>query len=103
VLFFGLRGGVVLTKGSNLTSVTFLKGAIVMSESNPVRGIRHDRGKGLRCSNQTVCCCLGPLVFDHVGISGAWIGSLARLEAYRPGFIVRQLGWRWSLPGAGTL
>ena len=29
-------------------------------------------------------CCLGPLVLVTVGISGAWISSLAAFEPYRP-------------------
>jgi len=37
-------------------------------------------------------CCLGPLVLVTVGISGAWIGNLTRLEPYRPFFIVIALG-----------
>lgn len=32
-------------------------------------------------------CCLGPLVLVAVGLSGAWIGNLTRLEPYRPIFI----------------
>ena len=32
-------------------------------------------------------CCLGPLVLVSVGISGAWISSLTKLEPYRPLFI----------------
>ena len=32
-------------------------------------------------------CCLGPLVLITLGISGAWVGSLAALEPYRPWFI----------------
>ena len=32
-------------------------------------------------------CCLGPLVLITLGVSGAWIGNLAALEPYRPGFI----------------
>lgn len=32
-------------------------------------------------------CCLGPPVLIMLGFSGAWIGSLAVLEAYRPIFI----------------
>ncbi len=32
-------------------------------------------------------CCLGPLVLVALGFSGAWIGSLTRLEPYRPIFI----------------
>ncbi len=32
-------------------------------------------------------CCLGPLVLLALGFSGAWIGTLTRLEPYRPYFI----------------
>jgi len=32
-------------------------------------------------------CCLGPLVLLLLGISGAWIGNLTRLEPYRPIFV----------------
>ena len=32
-------------------------------------------------------CCLGPLLLVAVGLSGAWIGNLTRLEPYRPFFV----------------
>lgn len=32
-------------------------------------------------------CCLGPLVLVAVGLGGAWIGNLTKLEPYRPVFI----------------
>ncbi len=32
-------------------------------------------------------CCLGPLVLVALGLSGAWIGNLSRLEPYRPIFL----------------
>ncbi len=32
-------------------------------------------------------CCLGPLVLVMLGVSGAWIGNLTRLEPYRPVFL----------------
>ena len=32
-------------------------------------------------------CCVGPLVLLALGVSGAWIGSLAALEPYRPIFV----------------
>jgi mercuric ion transport protein len=32
-------------------------------------------------------CCLGPLVLITLGVSGAWISNLTRLEPYRPIFI----------------
>src|SRR6266571_8060346 len=37
-------------------------------------------------------CCLGPLVLVALGLSGAWIGNLTRLEPYRPFFIGGALG-----------
>jgi len=33
-------------------------------------------------------CCLGPLALVTVGVSGAWIGNLTRLEPYHPFFIL---------------
>jgi mercuric ion transport protein len=33
-------------------------------------------------------CCLGPLVLVSLGLSGAWIGNLTRLEPYRPYFLL---------------
>ena len=33
-------------------------------------------------------CCLGPLVLVSLGVTGAWIGTLSALEAYRPVFMV---------------
>lgn len=32
-------------------------------------------------------CCLGPLVLVSVGVGGAWISTLTRLEPFRPLFI----------------
>jgi len=32
-------------------------------------------------------CCLGPLLLVALGVSGAWIANLTRLEPYRPLFI----------------
>ncbi len=32
-------------------------------------------------------CCLGPLLLLLLGVSGAWISTLGRLEPYRPLFI----------------
>jgi mercuric ion transport protein len=52
-------------------------------------------------------CCLGPLVLITLGVSGAWIGSLAALEPYRPFFIAGSmatllLAWRRIWRPAGT-
>ncbi|MDA8328051.1 MAG: mercuric ion transporter MerT [Betaproteobacteria bacterium] len=32
-------------------------------------------------------CCVGPLVLVMLGIGGAWVSNLARLEPYRPYFL----------------
>lgn len=34
-------------------------------------------------------CCLGPLVLVSIGLSGAWIGQLTRLEPLLPWFLPR--------------
>lgn len=44
-------------------------------------------------------CCLGPLLLIALGLGGAWIGNLSKLEPYRPIFIGVALvamffGWR---------
>ncbi len=36
-------------------------------------------------------CCLGPLLLVALGLSGAWIGNLTRLEPYRLFFIAAAL------------
>ncbi len=33
-------------------------------------------------------CCVGPLLLLSLGVSGAWIGNLSAMNAYRPYFIV---------------
>ena len=32
-------------------------------------------------------CCIGPLLLVTLGVSGAWIGNLSALEAYKPFFV----------------
>jgi len=44
-------------------------------------------------------CCLGPLLLIALGLGGAWIGNLTKLEPYRPIFLGVALvamffGWR---------
>ena len=39
-------------------------------------------------------CCLGPLVLITLGFSGAWIGNLSVLEAYRHLFFAWRRIWR---------
>ena len=36
-------------------------------------------------------CCLGPLILVSIGLSGAWIGQLTRLEPLRPLFLIVSL------------
>jgi mercuric ion transport protein len=43
---------------------------------------------GLLASIGASACCVGPLLLLSLGIGGAWIGHLTRLEPYRPVFIV---------------
>lgn len=33
-------------------------------------------------------CCIGPLLLVTLGVSGAWIGNLSALEAYKPFFVL---------------
>lgn len=52
-------------------------------------------------------CCLGPLVLITLGFTGAWIGNLTALEAYRPAFIAVALAalflaWRRIWPPASA-
>ena len=42
-------------------------------------------------------CCVLPLVFVSLGISGAWIGQLTALSPYQPYFLIAAL----ALLGAG--
>lgn len=37
-------------------------------------------------------CCVAPLVLVTLGMGGAWLSSLTRLEPYRPIFVVLTLG-----------
>ena len=37
-------------------------------------------------------CCVGPLVLVTLGIGGAWVSNLSKLEPLRPLFIVATLG-----------
>jgi MerT mercuric transport protein len=36
-------------------------------------------------------CCVGPLLLLALGIGGAWVGSLTKMEPFRPYFIVLTL------------
>jgi mercuric ion transport protein len=54
-------------------------------------------------------CCVLPLVFALVGISGAWIAHMRVLEPYSPALIVLALaslalaGWRLYRPSQASL
>lgn len=58
--------------------------------ASPVGGTRGTRTAlfaGGIAATLPSACCLGPLLLVTVGVSGAWIGNLTRLEPYRPLFI----------------
>ena len=38
-------------------------------------------------------CCIVPLVFFGLGVSGAWIGNLTALAPYQPLFVLVSLGF----------
>lgn len=38
-------------------------------------------------------CCIVPLIFFSLGISGAWVGNLTALEPYKPIFIAVTFGF----------
>jgi len=43
-------------------------------------------------------CCVGPLVLVSLGLSGAWISSLSKLEPLRPALVavaLALLAWAW--------
>lgn len=58
----------------------------------------HDHGNwvaagGILAAIAASSCCILPLVFFSLGISGAWIGNLTAMEPYKPIFIVITLGF----------
>jgi mercuric ion transport protein len=55
-----------------------------MSEPNTGRGALLAGGLAAILAS---ACCLGPLILVTLGVTGAWIGTLALLEPYRPFFI----------------
>lgn len=62
-------------------------------------------GASLAAIGASVCCVV-PLVLVLAGISGAWIGNLAALDAWRPWFSAATLaclGWAfWSVYGPNS-
>lgn len=71
------------------------------------RGMRTALFAGGIAATLASACCLGPLLLVTVGVSGAWIGNLTRLEPYRPIFIVIALvalffAWRRIYPPAAA-
>src|SRR5690242_7910686 len=47
---------------------------------------------GLAAAVVASLCCIAPLVFVSVGISGAWIANLVAFEPYRPYALAVGLG-----------
>lgn len=61
--------------------------------SDPIEGAGDDRSQARLIAAGSVvgalaasACCILPLVFVTVGISGAWIGNLTALAPYKPCF-----------------
>lgn len=66
-----------------------------MAQLNPDKGILAVGGISALLAS---ACCLGPLLLVGLGLSGAWIGNLTRLEPYRPYFLaaaVVALAFAW--------
>ena len=55
-----------------------------MSESSVEKGTLAAGGLAAILAS---ACCLGPLVLVSLGFGGAWIGTLTKLEPYRPFFL----------------
>jgi mercuric ion transport protein len=83
-------------------------GGIVMATSNPLESTLKQEavgrkttepGKTLVSLGSVVAalaassCCVLPLVFFFLGISGAWISNLTALAPYQPYFVVLTLGF----------
>ena len=47
---------------------------------------------GLLGALASTSCCIVPLVFFALGVSGAWIGNLTALAPYQPFFVAFTLG-----------
>ncbi|NOR19861.1 MAG: mercury transporter MerT [Xanthomonadales bacterium] len=58
------------------------------SVSNHGPNSRATAAGGLIASLLASSCCLGPLLLVSIGVSGAWIGNLAALEAYKSFFVL---------------
>jgi mercuric ion transport protein len=61
-------------------------------EENPISSEREDKGKLVATLSVVTAilassCCILPLLFIMLGISGSWIGNLTAMEPYKPYFI----------------
>jgi mercuric ion transport protein len=68
-----------------------------MTSKEEVFGTRAQRGQALIAAGGLLgalaasSCCILPLVFFSLGVSGAWIGNFTRLAPYKPYFIAATL------------
>jgi mercuric ion transport protein len=68
-----------------------------MTSKEEVFGTRARRGQALMAAGGVLgalaasSCCILPLVFFSLGVSGAWIGNFTRLAPYQPYFIATTL------------
>jgi mercuric ion transport protein len=53
--------------------------------------VKHTLLAGALAAIGASACCVGPLVLLSLGIGGAWISTLTRLEPLRPLFVVLAL------------
>ncbi len=76
-------------------------------EDSEVLKTRLLSGGGLLGAVLASACCLLPLTFALVGVSGAWIGQLTALAPYQPVFLAIGavcIGWGfWRSYGSPTL
>ncbi len=61
-------------------------------EENPISSEREDKGKLVATLSVVTAilassCCILPLLFIMLGISGSWISNLTAMEPYKPYFI----------------
>ena len=61
-------------------------------DGNPDRPTRWLAIGGIFGAVLASSCCIVPLLLALVGVSGAWIGTLTKLEPYRPYFAIATVG-----------
>ena len=70
---------------------TPLNQATDASAPDPRKGVNKTLIGGVLAGIGASICCVGPLLLLSLGVSGAWIGNLSAMNAYRPYFILLTL------------